>query len=127
MTNTHHLNNMKTILPVSLNPISRRKDKSVKMSFETRELNPEETMILMAMEGEEGWLLFSTNREEIKEEDVPQEKAEVDDKTPSERLRAVMFVWYKQESDKGRYIGTFENFRRDKMEKIIESIKSKLV
>ena len=118
---------MKTILPVSLNPISRRKDKSVKMSFETRELSPEETMILMAMEGEEGWLLFSTNREEIKEEEIPQEKAEVDEKTPSERLRAVMFVWYKQESDKGRYIGTFENFRRNKIEIFIEGIKKKLV
>lgn len=118
---------MKTLLPVSLNPISRRKDKSVKMSFETRELNPEETMTLMAMEGEEGWMLFSTNSEEVKEEFIPEERAEVDEKTPSERLRAVMFVWWKQESEAGRYIGTFENFRRDKIERYIEGIKSKLL
>lgn len=118
---------MKTLLPVSLNPISRRKDKSVKMSFETRELNPEETMTLMAMEGEEGWLLFSTNLEEVNEENIPEERAEIDEKTPSERLRSVMFVWYRQLSDKGKYVGTFENFRREKMERYIEHIKQQLL
>jgi hypothetical protein len=115
----------KMILPASLNPISRRKDKSVKLSFETRELNPEETMILMAMEGAEMWLCMAMNEDEIP--DVPEERAEVDEKTPSERLRGVLFVWYKQLTDSQKYVGTFENFKNEKMETIIEGVKKKLV
>ena len=114
---------MKIILPAVLNPISRRKDKSVKLSLETRELNPEETITLMALEGLEMWLCLAPNENEI---EIPEEKAELDEKSPSDRLRNVLFVYYKQEITKGAYIGLFENFRKEKMEKLIEFIKKKL-
>jgi len=114
---------MQILLPVILNPLSRRKDKSVKLSFETRELITEETLSLLSLEGSEGWLCFAPNQEEIK---VPDTYAEIDEKSPSERLRNVLFVWYKQETEAGRYIGIFENFRKERMEKIIEGVKSKL-
>lgn len=116
----------KIILPVSLNPLSRRKDKSVKMSFETRELSPEETMALMALEGVEGWMCFSPNQENI-DEDIPSEHVELGEKSPSQRLRNVLFVWYKQEVDVGRYVGLFDTFRKEKMESIINTVKSKLI
>ena len=61
---------MKIILPTILNPISRRKDKSVKLSMETRELSPSEILTLMSMEGEERWLMFSSNKEELKDEEL---------------------------------------------------------
>jgi hypothetical protein len=110
-------------LPAILNPISRRKDKSVKLSFESRELTPDEMLTLMAMEGAEMWVCLAPNAEEI---EIPEERAEVDEKTPSERLRAVLFVWYKQETESGNYVGLFDNFKKEKMEKIIETVKSKL-
>ena len=116
---------MKFILPASLNPISRRKDKSVKLSFETRELTPEETIGLMALEGAEMWLCMSLEENNL---EIPEDMGTVElgDKTPSERLRNVLFVWYKQEVEKGKYVGIFENFKKDKMERIIEGVKSKL-
>ena len=114
---------MKITLPTTLNPISRRKDKSVKLSFETRELSAEETMTLMALEGAEMWLCLAPNPEEI---EIPEERAEVDEKSPSERLRNVLFVYYKQETQAGRYVGLFENFKKEKMERLIEFIKGKL-
>lgn len=113
----------KVILPAVLNPISRRKDKSVKLSFETRELASSETLALMALEGSEMWLCLAPNQEQI---EIPEESAHVDEKSPSERLKSVLFVWYKQEVDAKRYVGLFENFRRERMEKIIEGVKSKL-
>lgn len=113
----------KIILPAILNPISRRKDKSVKLGLETRELSPEETLALMAIEGSEMWLCLAPNEKDL---EIPEEQAEVDEKSPSERLKAVLYVLYKQETEKGKYIGLFENFRREKMEKLIEMIKSKL-
>lgn len=112
------------ILPVELNPISRRKDKSVKLSFETRELTSDEVLTLMSLEGAEMWLALSPNQETIPE--LPKERAEVDSKTPSERLHAIMYVWFKQLSERGKYVGTFENFRKEKLESFIEIIKSKL-
>ena len=96
---------MKIILPAVLNPISRRKDKSVKISVETREMTPEETLTLMAMEGEEMWLCLAPNENEL---ETPEENAEVEEKTPSQRMKAVIYILYKQEFDSGKYIGTFD-------------------
>jgi hypothetical protein len=115
---------MKIILPAILNPVSRRKDKSVKLSFETRELGSDEILSLMSLEGDEMWIALAPNQDQLPE--IPTERAEIEEKTPSERLRAVLFVWYKQESEARKFIGTFESFKNEKMEKIIESIKSKL-
>ncbi len=116
---------MKVTLPVSLNPISRRKDKSVKLGFETRELSPEETLTMMAMEGEEGWMVFSSNND-IKEEEIPEANADLGQKTQSTRIRACLYKLYMQETQKQTYIGTFENYYKDKTEKYIEFLKEKI-
>ena len=114
----------KIILPAIINPPTIRKDGSVSLKFDSRELSAEEYMIIMGFRNTEGWLAFQPNEAGIPE--LPKSSAEIDEKTPSERLRAVMFVWYKQESDKTKFVGTFEAFRREKMEKIIDGVKSKL-
>lgn len=114
---------MKIILPASLNPISRRKDKSVKLSFETREVSPEETLSLMAVEGAEMWLCLSTNPDDI---EVPEGRAELETKTPSQRQKAVLYKLFLQETGKSKYLGTFDNFYSEMMERIIESWKDKL-
>ena len=54
-------------------------------------------------------------------------KGEFDRKTPSMRLRATLFVWYKQETEAGKFVGLFSTFKAEKYEKIIETIKSKLL
>ena len=78
----------------------------------------------MSLRHAEGWLCFAPNEDEVGE--VPEESAHVDEKSASERLRNVMFVWYKQETEANRFVGLFETFRKEKMEKIIEGVKSKL-
>ena len=115
---------MKIILPIILNPISRRKDKSVKLNMDTRELSPQEILTLMSIEGNECWLCLSPNENEL---EVPDEPAHVEEKTASERLRNVVFVWFKQETSSGKFIGTFESFKNQAYEKIIEGVKSKLI
>ncbi len=114
----------KITLPVSLNPISRRKDKSVKLSYETRELTPAETMTLMSMEGSEGWLVFSQN--EIQESEIPQGNAELESKSQAQRTRAVLYKLYIQETKKQNFVGSWESFYKDKTEKVIEKYKSLL-
>lgn len=114
---------MKLILPAIINPPRIRKDGSASISFDTRELNSEELFSIMSLRNSEGWLCFAPNEGELV---VPDDKAEVEGKTPSERLRAVMYVWYKQEVEAQNYTGLFENFKNEKMEKIISTIKEKL-
>jgi len=117
---------MKILLPIQLNPISRRKDKSVKLSVETRELTPQETLTLMSLEGEEGWMLLSTNKDEIKEEDVPEVNAELNQKSQAERIRAVLYKLYLQDTKEQKFLGTFETYYKEKTEKFIEFLKGKI-
>ena len=114
---------MKIILPSTINPPRLRKDGSASISFDTRELTAEEIFTILSLRNGEGWLCYAPNEDEIV---IPEERAEVDEKTPSERLRAVLYVWFQQEVESGKYVGLFDNFKREKMEKIIQIIKSKL-
>lgn len=114
---------MKLILPAQISMPSFHKDGSVVLKFESRELTAEEIFAITQMRHNEGWLCFAPNENEL---EIPETNAEVDTKSPSERLRNVMFVWYKQEVKDGRFVGLFETFRAEKMEKIIEGVKSKL-
>lgn len=117
---------MKITLPVQLNPISRRKDKSVKLSFETRELTPTETMTLMSMESEEGHIVFSSY-DDIKPDDIPNTAPELNSKSQAERIRAVLYKLYLQDTISNTYIGTWESYYKDKTEKLIEHLKSKII
>ena len=78
----------------------------------------------MSLRHVEGWLAFAPNNEEL---EIPKEQAILDDeKSPSERLKNVLYVWYKQETEEGKFVGLFETFRKEKMEVIIEGVKKKL-
>lgn len=113
----------KIVMPAIINPPRIRKDGSASISFDTRELNSEELFTIMSLRNSEGWLCFAPNEGELV---VPEDKAEVEGKSPSERLRNVLYIWYLQETKAGKYVGIFENFKNDKMEKIISTVKSKL-
>ena len=117
---------MKFTLPVQLNPISRRKDRSVKLSFETRELRPDEILSLMTFEGSEMWLLLASQEAEIDDRELPNTKPELGIKSRSERLRDVIFVWFKQCVADQTFIGDFETFYNQKLESIIDGVKTKL-
>ena len=114
---------MQIILPAQINPPRLRKDGSASLAFDTRELNAEEIVTIMSLRHVEGWLTFSPNPDDVP---VPEERAEIDEKSPSERLRNVLYVWYQQEVKAGNFIGLFDTFKKEKMEKIIEGVKSKL-
>lgn len=111
------------LLPAQINPPTFRKDRSVTLKFETRELTPEEFQVIMAFQGTEGWVAFSQNKEEAIQ--VPEEDAELGLKTSSERLLNALYVLWKHES-KTTFTGTFESYYKGKMEKYIEHTLSKV-
>lgn len=95
-------------------------DNGMSVGFHTKELSAEEKLGIMSHFQKTGWLLFS--EDEVQEADVPETKSEFETKTPSQRLRGVMYVYWEQQGSKGK----FEDFYREKMENFIEIIKSKL-
>lgn len=95
-------------------------DGGMGLNFHTQELQPQEKAEVMNFHMQQGWLLFAPN--EIAESDIPKQPAEVGQKTPSQRLRAVLYVLWEQLGSKGE----FESFYITEMEKYIDHVKNKL-
>lgn len=100
---------------------NRRKDRSVSIKLTSmREMTTEEFAEIDRRMGDAGWVLFAPN--ELAEADIPKEPAEDTSKTPSQRLRNVLFVYWQQLGCPG----DFEQFYKAGVEKAINNIKEKL-
>lgn len=97
-----------------------RADGSAGLRFSTQELSPEDFSELKKSLNQFGWIVFKEN--DINESDIPDTNAEEEGISASERLRRVLFVYYKQKKIKE----DFEVWRRRQMETIIEKFKEKL-
>lgn len=113
---------MKLTIPATIDKIATRVDNTISISVSTQELEPEGATALFSLKGKLGWLLFAES--DIKEEDIPKEPAPEfkTDKTPSQRLRAILWVYWEAQGKKG----SFENFYRAWVEKKINEIKEVL-
>ena len=107
-------------VPAILTGFSSKSDGSSSVRFGTQELSDNDFLTLKKHHGKFGWLLFSENEIDLK--DLPKEQAEDKNKTPSKRLRATLFVLWKQEGEQG----DFDAYYRMKVEKLIDFVKSKL-
>lgn len=105
---------------VIINGIRSKVDKSLGLSLSTPELTIAERSEFMELQSVECIALF--NPIEGKASELMEVKSEVSTKTQSQRLRAVIFLLWKQEGENG----TFEEFYRVKTELIIDWLKDKL-
>lgn len=112
-------------VPAMVERITMRKDKSVKIEFETQEMSPEEAALLFGMTNTIGYLAYKATpitKEEVVE--LPDETPEFkDDKTPSQRLRAVLYVYWKEKTE---HKVPFTQFYAGIIERMIEAYKEKL-
>ena len=110
-------------IPATITNISTKADRTIKIVAETQELSPEQNAILFSLHLKCGWLLFKENAIQI--EDVPKEQAvkeTKETKTPAQRLRAVLFIYWKQKINNG----DFDSFYKGWMEMKIGEIKKQL-
>lgn len=112
------------LLPAQIHPPRIKKDGSITISFDSRELSPEEYMTVMGFRHTEGWLLYQANPI-ADDEELPQ-TTDLETKSHAKRLRGVMYILYKQLSNKGEYVGTFDSYYSERMEKVIEKLKDKI-
>ena len=104
--------------------ISTLSDGGLKLEIITQELKPEDATKLFRLKGKIGFMVFKPAK--ITEEDIinlPEEIKEFkSDKTPSQKLRAVIYLTWKQTSQKE----TFDQFYRRHIGKLVEQYKEKL-
>jgi len=99
--------------------------KCLRVTFDLQEMKPEEMAIMFSLNEKYGQVVFAEAEQQIKKEDIKvpsYAKIEKSDKTPSQRLRAVLYkIW--QATGK---IGEADDHYRKQMEIIIEHFKSQL-
>ena len=107
-------------LPAYFTRFGSKSDGSASLGFNTQELSPQDFATLKQDLNLFGWLVFKEN--EVQDEEIPDEEAE-EDKKPSRRLRAALYVFHEQKGGKKE---EFESFYREQMNKFINHVKSKL-
>lgn len=113
-------------IPAILENVSTRKDKTIKITFGSNELSPEQITFLFSHANAYGYLAFKEETFRKEELDVISSlKAEVDEglKTPSKRLRGVLYVLFEKNNEG---FTSFTKYYDYKMEQIINFVKTKL-
>ncbi len=110
-------------LPAIFSGIQSKVDGSYKLTFNTRELAGDDAAVLLGMANKEAWVLVAPD-DSLDAVDVPKARpdAGTGQKTPGQRLRAVLFILWQQSGKPG----DFEDFYRQKLERLIEQYKAKL-
>lgn len=105
---------------VRANPMT---DGGMSLGFHTTELTDEEKVKVMSLFGKYGAIAFREADEFFDPNDVPKLDKVDEKKSPSERLRDVIFIWSKQKEVPSE---KFNEFYRKKMEVLINWVKSQL-
>tara|TARA_R110002050_G_scaffold24659_3_gene65881 strand:+ start:14091 stop:14465 length:375 start_codon:yes stop_codon:yes gene_type:complete len=117
----------KLVLPVAVEQIATRQDASVKIVLSTYELNTQSAVKLFDLRKTEALMYLSSDnisQEELDALDGFKLSSEKNDgKTPSQRLRAVLYVYWKQHKQEEL---EFDIFYLRHMNNMIEKIKEKL-
>jgi len=113
------------LLPTIITAIRTRVDGSLGFVCETQELSPSKAGELFALRGKTT-MTYISPKDTISQKEIDQVNAidaEIQGKTPSKRLRDVLYVLFTQQPDGYQ---DFELFYKFKMNQITEHFKSKL-
>ena len=110
--------------PAFINGVRTMSDDTVKLSvYVSRELPAKDMAILFSFNKAEGYMMFAEKQADLDKVAIPDYKTEFKtDKTPSVRLRAVLFLRWEQQGK----VGDFDSHYKQQMERFIEAVKEKL-
>ena len=115
------------LIPAILEGHRSLKDKTLKLTFETSEPSPEQFYEIAKNNQKYGFLAFKDDEfktEQLESLNSMKADLETTGKTPSQRLRDILFCLWKQE-DQG--YKNFNDFYNRKMDDISNHFKSKLI
>lgn len=111
---------MKTIqTPAIVTSISSKVDGSLRFGTVTPELTPEEKADFMELQNLNLEVTLKPTEEKT---DIKEIKGEFDGKTPSQRLRNTIYVYWEQKGAKGE----FDKFYLNQMNRLVDKIKENL-
>jgi len=114
---------MQLSLPAAITRISTMRDKTVRLQVDCQEMSSENMAELFKLNDKLGWFFFADQTiKEINKKDLPEIKFDRDERTPGQRMRAVLYVLWERTNKEI----TFEQYYREQAEKIIVWLKSKL-
>ena len=105
-----------------IDSVTAKKDGTISLKLGSQELSPEEAAHIFSFRGKQIWTAMSEapiNHEDL---DIPEALFESSTKTPSQRLRSVLFILWKE----GEQKDSFNVYYEKQMERFIEHIKEKL-
>ena len=105
--------------------ISSRKDKTIKLTIGTQELNPQQAAELFTLTQQFCYLALKPEYFTKEETDlIDNIKSDLDtQKTPSQRLRGILFINYQQDNKGDK---DFSTYYQSEIDKICEHYKNKL-
>jgi hypothetical protein len=110
-------------IPATISKVTTMSDRSLRLQVDTQEMVAEDAAQLMLMKDNIGVFVFAES--DIKVEDLkelPKVELEDGEKSPSVRLRSVLYVYWEQH----KINKTFDSFYKEQVEKFIQVIKDKL-
>jgi hypothetical protein len=115
------------VIPAQIEGISTRADRTLKITISTQEMPPSEAGRLFALNQKMSYIAIKEESFQQSEVDMVEGLAvnpdDTKQRTPSQRLRAILYVSWK-ESDEGH--PSFDSFYAQKIERIITHYKDKL-
>lgn len=103
--------------------IETRSDKTIKLTIGTQEITPEQATELFALKQKLGFFFFAEKPIEVDDIDIPDFVSEFKgDKTPGQRLRAVLYVKWQQLGKQGNA----DDYYKQQIERFIDAVKEKL-
>jgi hypothetical protein len=110
---------------VEIRSISATVDRGLRFSVVTGEIPDEHRGVFLALQGINCEALITPHEREEGEEALVVD-SDVKKKSPSERLRAVLFVFFQQRKKAGKFTGTFAAFYEEQICLLIDRVKAKL-
>lgn len=115
---------MSVLLQVTVENITSRKDKTIKIVLGTQEITPENAGKLFELLNQLAFILISPkgiNQEQI--DAVEAVDVDLGGKTQSQRIRGVLYKLFEQDAEG---YSNFDNYYKAKTEKYIEHLKAKI-
>lgn len=118
-------------VPSTITKITTLADKSIRLQVDTQELSAEEKALVFGLHERFGWFVFKETlieQKDIELPELPNPKKDGKEKTDSQRLRAVIYLLWKQNGEKDLYSRECdgETYYHQYMNHIIEKAKSRL-
>lgn len=110
-------------VPAEISRIQTMADGGLRLFVDTQEISSKDKGLVMELHKKLGWFLFSeTSIEKEDVLDLPEIKLDKGQKSPSLRLRNVLYLVWEQQGKKG----SSEEFYKNYMERIIIKLKEQL-